>query len=216
MISEEKLPKKLMRSHRVKDTLQVEMGEQVVLSGWVHRRRDFGSVVFVDLRDRSGFVQLVFDPSRGTSEAAMEAADKLRSEYVIVARGRVEARDADTINPKIETGEIEVVVDEVVIENTAKNPPFYIQDGVEVDETVRLKYRYLDLRRPEMQKMLMMRHQIIRAFRSYLDDHDFIEMETPILTKSTPEGARDYLCQAACSRASFTPCRSRRRSSSNF
>ncbi|WP_174520845.1 aspartate--tRNA ligase [Alicyclobacillus acidiphilus] len=182
-----------MRSHRVKDTLQVEMGEQVVLSGWVHRRRDFGSVVFVDLRDRSGFVQLVFDPSRGTSEAAMEAADKLRSEYVIVARGRVEARDADTINPKIETGEIEVVVDEVVIENTAKNPPFYIQDGVEVDETVRLKYRYLDLRRPEMQKMLMMRHQIIRAFRSYLDDHDFIEMETPILTKSTPEGARDYL-----------------------
>lgn len=193
MISEEHLSSKLIRSHRVMDTLDVAKGEQVTLSGWVHRRRDFGSVVFVDLRDRSGFVQLVFDPSRGTPQVAMEAADKLRSEYVIVVRGRVEERDEDTVNPKIETGEIEVVVGDIVIENAAKNPPFYIQDGIDVDETVRLKHRYLDLRRPEMQKILMMRHQIIRAFRTYLDDHDFIEMETPILTKSTPEGARDYL-----------------------
>ncbi|GMA56204.1 hypothetical protein GCM10025858_07070 [Alicyclobacillus sacchari] len=184
---------RLTRSHWVKDTLAATTGTTVVLAGWVQRRRDFGSVVFVDLRDRSGIVQLVFDRGRGTPEHAMEAADKLRNEFVIAVSGTVEKRDAETINPKIATGEIEVVVSDIVTENTAKNPPFYIQDGVEVDETVRLRHRYLDLRRPEMQNILMIRHRIIRAFRQYLDDHGFLEIETPILTKSTPEGARDYL-----------------------
>nr|WP_134159454.1 aspartate--tRNA ligase [Alicyclobacillus sacchari] len=183
----------MTRSHWVKDTLAATTGTTVVLAGWVQRRRDFGSVVFVDLRDRSGIVQLVFDRGRGTPEHAMEAADKLRNEFVIAVSGTVEKRDAETINPKIATGEIEVVVSDIVTENTAKNPPFYIQDGVEVDETVRLRHRYLDLRRPEMQNILMIRHRIIRAFRQYLDDHGFLEIETPILTKSTPEGARDYL-----------------------
>ncbi|WP_281758538.1 aspartate--tRNA ligase [Alicyclobacillus hesperidum] len=193
MIVEQQVMHRLTRSHWVADTLAALPGTSVVLAGWVQRRRDFGSVVFVDLRDRSGIVQLVFDRGRGTPEHAMEAADKLRNEFVIAIEGTVEKRDAETINPKIATGEIEVVVRDIVIENTAKNPPFYIQDGVEVDETVRLRHRYLDLRRPEMQSILMMRHRIIRAFRQYLDDHGFLEIETPILTKSTPEGARDYL-----------------------
>ncbi|GMA59967.1 aspartate--tRNA ligase [Alicyclobacillus fastidiosus] len=182
-----------VREHQVKETLETAIGGVVTLGGWVQKRRDFGSVVFVDLRDRSGIVQLVFDRGRGTSEAAMDAANKLRNEYVIIARGTVEKRDEKSINPKLQTGHIEVVVSDVVIENAAKNPPFYIQDGIDVEEPLRLRYRYLDLRRPEMQRMLMLRHQVIRAFRAYLDDHGFIEMETPILTKSTPEGARDYL-----------------------
>ncbi|MFB5190012.1 aspartate--tRNA ligase [Alicyclobacillus fastidiosus] len=184
---------RFVREHQVKETLKTDIGGIVTLGGWVQKRRDFGSVVFVDLRDRSGMVQLVFDRGRGTSEAAMDAADKLRNEYVIIARGTVEKRDEKSINPKLETGHIEVVVSDVVIENAAKNPPFYIQDGIDVEEPLRLRYRYLDLRRPEMQRMLMLRHQVIRAFRAYLDDHEFIEMETPILTRSTPEGARDYL-----------------------
>ncbi|GEO26784.1 aspartate--tRNA(Asp/Asn) ligase [Alicyclobacillus acidoterrestris] len=184
---------RLIREHQIEQTLTTPIGQVVTLGGWVQRRRDFGSVIFVDLRDRSGLVQLVFDRARGTSESAMAVADKLRNEFVIVARGTVAARDEAAINPKLATGHIEVVVHDVVVENTAKNPPFYIQDGVEVDETVRLRYRYLDLRRPEMQRMLMLRHQVIKAFRAFLDDNGFIEMETPILTKSTPEGARDYL-----------------------
>lgn len=183
----------LIRQHTVHDTISAAPSSEVVLAGWVSRRRDFGSVVFVDLRDRSGIVQLVFDPSRGTPKACMQIADKLRSEYVLVVRGSVEMRDEEAINPKLDTGRIEVVVTDATIENAAKNPPFYIQDGVDVEEPVRLRYRYLDLRRPEMQRMLMLRHQVIRAFRNYLDNHDFIEIETPILTKSTPEGARDYL-----------------------
>lgn len=184
---------KLIRKHRVSDTLQAPMGDEVILSGWVHKRRDFGSIVFVDFRDRSGIVQLVFDSARGTPEAAMAVANKLRNEFVIVVRGNIVVRDEKTINPKLATGKIEILVTECIIENTSKNPPFYIQDGIEVDEMLRLRYRYLDLRRPEMQQMMMMRHNIIRAFRNYLDDRDFVEMETPILTKSTPEGARDYL-----------------------
>lgn len=183
----------LVRTHSVAATLSVQTGEEVILAGWVQRRRDFGSVVFVDLRDRSGIVQLVFDAGRGTSTESMVIADKLRNEYVVAVRGQVVDRDEDAINPKIATGKIEVVVTDAVIENTAKNPPFYIQDGIEVDESVRLRYRYLDLRRPEMQRMMMLRHQIIKACRTYLDNQGFVEMETPILTKSTPEGARDYL-----------------------
>ncbi|WAH38498.1 aspartate--tRNA ligase [Alicyclobacillus dauci] len=184
---------RLIRQHQVIETLDANVGDEVVLAGWVHKRRDFGSVVFVDLRDRSGIVQLVFDHGLGTPEPSMEVANRLRNEYVIIVRGTVRNRDESAINPKLATGSLEVIVTEAVIENAAKNPPFYIQDGIDVDETLRLRYRYLDLRRPEMQKIMMVRHQVIRAFRAYLDEHGFVEMETPILTKSTPEGARDYL-----------------------
>ncbi len=180
------------RTHTVAQTADA-VGEAVTLVGWVQRRRDLGSVVFVDLRDRSGIVQLVFDTSRGTPEAAMQAANQMRSEYVIAIQGEVAARAEQAINPRLETGKVEVVVNVAEVLNAAKTPPFYIQDGIDADETVRLRYRYLDLRRPEMQEILKLRHRVFRAFRNYLDNNGFTEIETPVLTKSTPEGARDYV-----------------------
>lgn len=186
-------PSQLFRTHSVKQSVEVTPGTSVSLSGWVQRRRDLGSIIFVDLRDRSGIIQLVFDRSKGTPEAVMVQAEQLRNEYVITVQGELVARAESAINPKIPTGRIEVTVQAIDVLNTAKNPPFYIQDGVDVEETVRLRYRYLDLRRPEMQSMLMLRHQVLKEFRRFLDDQAFVEVETPILTKSTPEGARDYL-----------------------
>ncbi len=183
----------LIRSHMVHDTLQVPAGGQVTLTGWVSRRRDLGSIVFIDLRDRTGIIQLVFDAEKGTPKAVLERAGQLRSEYVIAVKGTVVQRDEKVVNPKIETGHIELSVQELEILNASKTPPFYIEDGIEVDEAVRLRYRYLDLRRPEMQQMLKLRHQVARAMRRYLDEHGFLEVETPMLTRSTPEGARDYL-----------------------
>ncbi|WP_067930941.1 aspartate--tRNA ligase [Alicyclobacillus kakegawensis] len=183
----------LTRTHMVRETLEVAPGSVVTLSGWVSRRRDLGSIVFIDLRDRSGVIQLVFDAAKGTPRAALELAGQLRSEYVIAARGTVVARDEQSVNPKIETGRIEVAVEALEVINESKTPPFYIQDGLDVDEAVRLRYRYLDLRRPEMLRMLRLRHEVARAMRRYLDDHGFLEIETPMLTRSTPEGARDYL-----------------------
>jgi len=183
----------MFRTHAAHDLLGAEVGTEVILSGWVQRRRDFGSVVFVDLRDRSGVVQLVFDKERSTPDESMAIAEQLRSEFVIAVRGQLVARADGAINGKIATGHVEVVVLQTEIINAAKNPPFYIQDGIDVDEALRLRHRYLDLRRPEMQAMLMLRHKAIRTLRAYLDAHGFIETETPILTKSTPEGARDYL-----------------------
>ncbi|MCL6626746.1 MAG: aspartate--tRNA ligase, partial [Alicyclobacillus shizuokensis] len=183
----------LTRTHMVRETLEVAPGSVVTLSGWVSRRRDLGSIVFIDLRDRSGVIQLVFDAAKGTPRAALELAGQLRSEYVIAARGTVVERDEQSVNPKIETGRIEVAVEALEVINESKTPPFYIQDGLDVDEAVRLRYRYLDLRRPEMLRMLRLRHEVARAMRRYLDDHGFLEIETPMLTRSTPEGARDYL-----------------------
>ena len=183
----------LMRTHWVADTAALAPGTEVVLSGWVQRRRDLGNLIFIDLRDRTGIVQLVFDRDRGTSQAVLDLADSLRSEYVLSVAGQVVARSADTVNSKIATGRIEVLVGDAELLNAAKTPPFYIQDDIEVDETVRLRHRYLDLRRPQMQEMLVLRHRVFRAFREFLDDHGFIEVETPILTRSTPEGARDYI-----------------------
>ncbi len=166
-------------------------GQDVALAGWVARRRDLGGVVFIDLRDRSGVVQLVFRPD--ISQEALYGADRLRSEYVIAVKGAVVARDADSVNPKVETGEIEVLVRELTVLNTAKTPPFAMEDSGPVDEAVRLRYRYLDLRRPQMQKTLQLRHRVMKSVRDFLDGHGFLEIETPYLTKSTPEGARDYL-----------------------
>lgn len=183
----------LKRTHWVGDTASLEAGTTVVLSGWVQRRRDLGKLIFIDLRDRTGIVQLVFDADRATTPAAVELANALRSEYVVSVAGTVINRSPETVNPRIATGKIEVMVNEAELLNEAKTPPFYIQDNIEVDETVRLRHRYLDLRRPQMQEMLMLRHRVFRAFREFLDDHGFIEVETPILTRSTPEGARDYI-----------------------
>jgi len=181
----------LLKTHDCGTLRTNHVGETVILNGWVQRRRDLGGVLFIDLRDRSGIVQIVFNPE--FSKEAHEIADRVRNEYVLAVRGQVVQRDEETYNPNIPTGEIEVRVTEIEILNTAKNPPFFIEDGIDVDEAVRLKYRYLDLRRPEMQRTLMLRSKAAKIFRDFLDEHGFLEVETPILTKSTPEGARDYL-----------------------
>jgi aspartyl-tRNA synthetase len=197
------LQQKLFRTHSAIETIDVPEGTNVILSGWVQRRRDLGSIIFIDLRDRSGIVQLVFDPERGTSPDAMKLAEQLRSEYVLNVQGKVVKRSQSAVNPKLATGEIEIAVEQVEILNAAKTPPFYIQDGIDVDENVRLRYRYLDLRRPEMQRMLMLRHKVFKAFRNFLDSRGFVEVETPILTKSTPEGARDYVVPSRLSPGEF-------------
>ncbi len=179
------------RTHHAGQLRSENAGQVVTLSGWVQRRRDLGGVIFVDLRDRSGIVQLVFRSD--VNNEALQLADRLRSEYVIRCTGTVILRDKEAINPKLLTGQVEVTVDELVIFNAAKTPPFAIEDDVDVDESVRLRYRYLDLRRPVMQQTFMLRHNVTKVFRDYLDEKGFLEIETPMLTKSTPEGARDYL-----------------------
>lgn len=168
-----------------------DCGKELTLAGWVNTRRDHGGLIFIDLRDRSGIVQVVMSPQYG--EDAFHKAEDVRNEYVLAIRGIVRERSPETVNPKMQTGKIEVVVSEMRVLNKAKTPPFYVEDGIDVDETVRLKHRYIDLRRPEMQRNLIMRHKIVHEMRQFLDAHDFLEVETPILTKSTPEGARDYL-----------------------
>ena len=168
-----------------------DCGKELTLAGWVNTRRDHGGLIFIDLRDRSGIVQVVMSPQYG--EDAFHKAEDVRSEYVLAIRGIVRERSPETVNPKMQTGKIEVVVSEMRVLNKAKTPPFYVENGIDVDETVRLKHRYIDLRRPEMQRNLIMRHKIVHEMRQFLDAHDFLEVETPILTKSTPEGARDYL-----------------------
>jgi aspartyl-tRNA synthetase len=181
----------LKRSHSCGELGKDLAGQNVVLCGWVARRRDHGGLIFVDLRDRSGVVQVVFSPD--VAKEAFHKAEGVRSEYVLAVCGTVCLRDTDTVNPNMATGEIEVDGTELRILNAAKTPPFYIQDDIDVDETVRLKYRYLDLRRPEMQRNLILRHRVTKLMRDFFDRQGFIEIETPMLTKSTPEGARDYL-----------------------
>ena len=166
-------------------------GSTVTVCGWASKRRDHGGLIFIDLRDRSGIVQLVCAPD--WAPEAHEEGDKVRGEYVLQVSGAVCRRAPEAVNPLLSTGEIEIHVMELKILNSAQTPPFYIQDNVEVDESIRLKYRYLDLRRPEMQKNLILRHKVTKAMRDYLDGRGFCEIETPMLTKSTPEGARDYL-----------------------
>ena len=179
------------RSHHCGLLTAAEAGQQVTLSGWVAKRRDHGGLIFIDLRDRSGIVQIVIDTE--TAGDSFKVAEDMRNEFVVSITGCVRLRTEDTINRNIPTGEIEVEASSLEILNSAKTPPFYIQDGVDVDENVRLRYRYLDLRRPEMQKNLILRHKVTKLMRDFLDNRSFIEIETPMLTKSTPEGARDYL-----------------------
>ena len=163
--------------------------QEITLCGWVHRRRDHGGVIFIDLRDREGIAQIVFDPDR---EDAFQIADSVRNEYVIQIHGRVRSRPEGTINPEMATGEVEVLGYEIEILNKAKTPPFQLDDE-HVHDDVKLKYRYVDLRRPFMQNNIRLRARICQAMRAYLDDQGFIEIETPMLTRETPEGARDYL-----------------------
>lgn len=177
-----------------------EIGETVRLAGWVHRRRDHGGLIFIDLRDRSGLVQVIFSPEAGE---AFRLAEKLRSEYVIGLTGKVARRPAGAENPKIATGEIEVYAAQLKVFSEAKTVPFPIADYTDVDEAIRLRYRYLDLRRPEMQANLMLRHRAAKATRDYFDSHGFLEVETPMLIKSSPEGARDYLVPSRVHPGSF-------------
>lgn len=179
------------RSHACGKLGLEHVGQDVVLTGWVSRRRDHGGLIFVDLRDRSGIVQVVFTPDMANN--AFAKAETLRGEYVIAISGQVAGRPAGTVNANITTGQVEVYCSELRILNSAKTPPFYIADDIDVDESIRLKYRYLDLRRPEMQRNMMLRHRVTKAMRDFFDGNDFVEIETPMLTKSTPEGARDYL-----------------------
>ena len=173
------------------DLRENSIGSQVTLAGWVSRRRDHGGVIFVDLRDRSGIVQVVFNPE--TSPPAYEIADQLRSEWVVQIKGTVRVRPPGSENPAMATGMVEVAADEASILNSSLTPPFYISDDVEVDESLRLRYRYLDLRRPGMLRNLTLRHRVVKYIRDFLSDRGFLEIETPILIKSTPEGARDFL-----------------------
>ncbi len=175
-------------------------GAAVELAGWVHRRRDHGGLIFIDLRDRDGITQITFDPSNA---ATFAEAETLRSEDVVRVRGVVRRRPAGTENPRLATGEVEVPADELEILNRSETPPFVIASEEEPAEDVRLRYRYLDLRRPRMQRNLAMRHAIVKAIRDYFDEHGFLEIETPNLIKSTPEGARDYLVPSRVHRGAF-------------
>jgi aspartyl-tRNA synthetase len=167
-------------------------GTVTTLSGWVNRRRDHGGIIFIDLRDRSGYVQVVLNPEHLPAED-YETAERLRSEWCIEITGAVRRRPEGTENPALPTGEVEVMVEGLTVLNQSLTPPFYITNDVDADESLRLRYRYLDLRRPKMQDNLRLRHQAVKYIRDYLDGHGFLEIETPILIKSTPEGARDYL-----------------------
>jgi aspartyl-tRNA synthetase len=181
----------MRRTHHCWELGADDVDKEVVLMGWVHRRRDHGGVIFVDLRDREGITQVVFNPL--VDKKIHAKAHAIRNEYVLAVRGKVDPRPADMVNPKLKTGEIEVAVTELKILNAAKTPPFLIEDEIDASETVRLKYRHLDLRRSEMQNNLILRHQVTAAVREYLNKNGFLDLETPFLTRSTPEGARDYL-----------------------
>ena len=181
----------MLKSHSCGELRDKHVGKEVTLAGWVHRRRDHGGLIFIDLRDREGVAQVVFNPE--TSKESHKTANELRSEYVAKITGKIALRPAGTENLKLPTGKIEVIASDIQILNTAKTPPFYINEDVEVDENLYLKYRYLYLRRPRVKDNMILRHKVEKFMRDFLDARGFIEIETPILIKSTPEGARDYL-----------------------
>jgi len=181
----------LLKSHSCGELNKERVGVKVTLAGWVNRRRDHGGLIFIDLRDREGVVQVVFNPE--ISKSCHEIANEMRSEYVVWVSGEVALRPPGTENPKLPTGDIEVIAHNTDILNPSKTPPFYINEETEVEESLRLKYRYLDLRRPRMKEHLLLRHRVVKFIRDFLDAKGFVEVETPILIKSTPEGARDYL-----------------------
>ena len=191
----------LRRTHSCNELTSKDIGKEVTLMGWVLRRRDHGGVIFIDLRDRNGLTQVVFNPE--VNAEVHQKAHSLRSEWVIAVRGRVEARLEGMANTKLDTGEIEVFIDELRILNVSETPPFPLDEESEVSDNIRLQYRYMDLRRPEMAANLIQRHRAVQSIRTYLNDNDFLEVETPMLTRSTPEGARDYLVPSRVNAGKF-------------
>ena len=189
------------RTHTCGELREKNINENVVLNGWVDRRRDLGGVIFIEVRDRHGITQVVFEPT--FNEQAHQAAKDLRSEFVISVEGVVRKRPADTDNPELPTGHIDVMVSNLIILNEAETPPFPIKDEIETHEDLRLKYRYLDLRRPKLQKSLILRHKMAQITRKYFDENGFVEVETPVLMKSTPEGARDFLVPSRMHKGKF-------------
>jgi len=189
------------RTHTCGELRPGDIGSTVTLTGWVDTRRDLGGVIFIDLRDRYGKTQVVLNPQK--NETAHRAARDVRNEYVLSVSGIVERRPEGTVNPSLSTGEIDVAASEVSILNKAETPPFPIDDDVEASEEIRLKYRYLDLRRAGLQRNIILRHRMYQSVRRYFDEHNFIEVETPVLMKSTPEGARDYLVPSRVHRGKF-------------
>ncbi len=189
------------RTHTCGELRESNIGENVVLNGWVAIRRDLGGVIFIELRDRYGMTQIVFEPSH--NQALHEQAKKLRNEFVISVEGKVRKRPEGTENPNVPTGNIDIVADNLIILNSAETTPFPIEDNIDVHEDLRLKYRYLDLRRAEMQKSLLLRHKMYLLTRKYFDQNNFVEVETPILMKSTPEGARDFLVPSRLHKGKF-------------
>lgn len=191
----------MRRTHTCQDLTKADIGQEVVLMGWVHRRRDHGGVIFIDFRDRYGLTQIVFNPE--FNKEVHERAHILRNEFVLGVRGKVAGRPDDMVNPNMETGEIEVMIDELRIFNTAVTLPFQIEDDVDASEVIRLTNRHIDLRRPQLQKTFIARHKASMAVRNYLDSQNFLDIETPVLTKSTPEGARDYLVPSRVNEGQF-------------
>ncbi len=189
------------RTHTCGELRESQIGEHVVLNGWVDTRRDLGGVIFIDLRDRYGITQIVFEPTYNSE--SHELGKALRSEFVISIEGKVRRRPEGTENPSIPTGLVDVMVDKLIILNEAITPPFQIKDGIDVNEDLKLKYRFLDLRRKEMQDNILLRHQMYRSVREYFGDNNFVEVETPVLMKSTPEGARDYLVPSRVNKGKF-------------
>ncbi|ACB84875.1 aspartate--tRNA ligase [Natranaerobius thermophilus] len=191
----------MKRTHYCGELTRELVGKKVVLKGWADNRRDHGKLIFIDMRDNSGLVQVVCDFE--SNPEALEVADSVRSEYVLEITGTVRERSPENVNPDLKTGEIEVDCEDINVLNTSKTPPFFINENVDVDENIRLKYRYLDLRRPSMQNNIYLRHKITKLVRDFLDENGFIEVETPMLTKSTPEGARDFLVPSRLHEGSF-------------
>ena len=204
----------MKRTHMCGDLRLEHAGQTVTVNGWVDRVRDNGGVLFLLLRDRAGIVQCTFDKS--VNADLFDIAFTCRTEFVVAVKGKLVARDAAAINKKMPTGEVEIIAEDIRILSKAETTPFEIDDTKEVGDQIRLKYRYLDLRRPSMQKNLMLRHRVTQVARNYFDEHGFLEIETPMLTKSTPEGARDYLVPSPCTSGQVsTPCRSPRSSTSS-
>ena len=203
MMPQSKSVTRTVRSHTCGQLRSSDLGNEVTLCGWVSKRRDHGGVIFADLRDRYGLTQVVFDPEISGGGTSHETAGKLRSEYVIWCKGKVRKRPDGMTNGKMATGEIEVACTELMILSEAETPPFSLDDSTEVAETLRLKYRYLDLRRPTLQRNLLIRHRMLSIVRNHLDAHGFVEVETPILYKSTPEGARDFIVPSRMNQGTF-------------
>ena len=181
----------MLRANNCGELDSSNVGQKVKLAGWVNRRRDHGGLIFLDLRDRSGIVQITLDPDKNRESYLI--AEQLRSEWVVGVEGTVFDRPEGTFNPNMNSGEIEIQAEKLEVFNKSLNPPFYINEESDVDESLRLEYRYLDLRRNRMYSNILLRHNVVKFIRDFLDDQDFLEVETPILIKSTPEGARDYL-----------------------